>query len=379
MLVKQYTSKNKKDFDLLDISNIGFNPDLILVFGSTNRLRDKAVYSILRSKFINSIIFGCSTAGEIAGINVYDESIILNFIKFNSTKIVCSRIEVKKISDSYNLGLRLAENLSKEGLKHVFVLSDGLKINGSELVSGLKTVFKRDVSITGGLAGDGGDMVETLIIGNDYPESGIVSLIGFYGENIEIGYGSYGGWDTFGPDRLITKSRQNILFEMDGKSALDLYKKYLGDHAKGLPATGLLFPLRLQLEGDLSGVVRTVLSVDEKKKSMTFAGNLPEGGYVRLMKANIDRLIDGAMEAAKISKESTKKATPDLAILISCVGRKMVMKQRVEEEIEGVNDVLGKNTIQTGFYSYGEISPFNKAVDCQLHNQTMTITTITEK
>jgi hypothetical protein len=166
---------------------------------------------------------------------------------------------------------------------------------------------------------------------------------------------------------------------VDGKSALGLYKTYLGEHANGLPATGLLFPLSLRIGGGETGVVRTILSVDESNQSMTFAGDVPEGAYVRLMKANFDRLIDGAIGAARTSAQSLGTMSPELAVLISCVGRKLVLKQRIEEEVEGVRDVLGRHTVLTGFYSYGEISPFNPSARCELHNQTMTITAFAEQ
>jgi hypothetical protein len=170
-----------------------------------------------------------------------------------------------------------------------------------------------------------------------------------------------------------------VLYEMDGNSALELYKKYLGEHASGLPATGLFFPLSIRTSAGTAGVVRTILSVNEEEQSMTFAGDIPEGAFARLMKANFDRLIDGAIGAAKTSYQALGSASPDLAILISCVGRKLVLKQRVEEEVEGVRDILGSHTVLTGFYSYGEISPFTPDTKCTLHNQTMTITTFLEK
>jgi hypothetical protein len=176
----------------------------------------------------------------------------------------------------------------------------------------------------------------------------------------------------------VTKSSGNVLFEMDGKSALGLYKTYLGPHAEGLPATGLLFPLKLREVGKADGVVRTILSVNEDAQSLTFAGDMPEGAYVQLMKANFDRLIDGAVGAARISQQAVGGESPELAILISCVGRKMVLGQRIEEEVEGVRDVLGPRPTLTGFYSYGEISPFTPNAACELHNQTMTITTFRE-
>jgi hypothetical protein len=198
-----------------------------------------------------------------------------------------------------------------------------------------------------------------------------------YGDRLKVGFGSLGGWDAFGPERVVTRSKANILYELDGQPALALYKKYLGDHAKDLPASGLLFPLSLKTSAGDS-VVRTILGVNEAEDSLTFAGDMPQGGHARLMKANFDRLIDGAIGAAQTSYAAIGSTSPELALLISCVGRKLVLKQRIEEEVEGVREVLGPEAVLAGFYSYGEISPFNPSAKCELHNQTMTITTLSE-
>jgi hypothetical protein len=170
-----------------------------------------------------------------------------------------------------------------------------------------------------------------------------------------------------------------VLYERDGQSALALYKRYLGEHAKDLPASGLLFPLSLRTREDVPPVVRTILSVNEADQSMTFAGDVPEGGYVRLMKANFDRLIDGAVGAGRVSARALADTRAELALLISCVGRRMVLRQRVEEEVEGVRDIVGPTAAIAGFYSYGEISPFTPKARCELHNQTMTVTTLSER
>jgi hypothetical protein len=257
------------------------------------------------------------------------------------------------------------------------VISDGKCVNGSELVSGLTEHLPLGVTLTGGLAGDGDRFQETLVIWDGPPEPNKVALVGLYGNRLKVGFGSLGGWDAFGPERLITRSAGNILYELDGQPALELYKKYLGEYAKDLPASGLLFPLSLRTAAGES-LVRTILGVSETEYSLTFAGDMPQGGRARLMKANFDRLIDGAVGAAQTSYGALGKASPELALLISCVGRKLVLKQRVEEEVEGVRDVLGQETILAGFYSYGEISPFTPSAKCELHNQTMTITTLSE-
>lgn len=352
--------------------------DLVLVFASTAILKNRLQLDLVRSKNPESLIIGCSTSGEIQDTEVTDETMVMTSIQFNKTKLKKAHIPLTPDIDSKSAGISLAKELLGESLKHVFVLSSGLNINGSELVKGLMSQLPEAVSITGGLAGDGIRFEETYILNDGKPEKESIVAIGFYGNHIHIGFGSLGGWDPFGPERLVTKSSGNVLYEVDNKSALDLYKRYLGEHAAGLPATGLLFPLSLREETGQEGKVRTILSVNEEQQSMTFAGDVPEGAFVRLMKANFDRLIDGAIGATRIANQALGKQPPELAILISCVGRKMVLQQRIEEEVEGAREVLGDKTTLAGFYSYGEISPFGPEEPCALHNQTMTVTTFSE-
>jgi hypothetical protein len=287
-------------------------------------------------------------------------------------------LELEHTEDSHTAGRALADELAGPELTHLLVFSDGLAVNGSELTRGLVDGLPDGVQVTGGLAGDGRRFHETLIVdAADVAPRKVVAL-GLYGERLAVGCGSLGGWDPFGPERLITRSEGNLLFELDGRPALELYVKYLGEYAAGLPANALLFPLSLRSDIGDAPVVRTVLSIDEAAGSMTFAGDLPEGQYARLMKANFERLIDGAHDAAGSALASIGSRPPELALLISCVGRKMVLQQRIEEEVEVVREVLGPTTTLAGFYSYGEIAPFSPTASCELHNQTMTITTLLE-
>ncbi len=354
------------------------SPQLVLLFGGSNALQSEQAMNDLRSRWPDAVILGCSTAGEIHDVQVSDETLVATAVQFDDTQISLVETGIDERTDSRAAGAKLGQTLKQDGLVHVFVLSDGLVVNGSELVKGLTAELPDDVTVTGALSGDGGRFEETLVVCGQSIDPHKVVALGLYGANLNVGYASLGGWDPFGPERLVTRSDGNVLYELDGKSALDLYKEYLGEHADGLPATGLLFPLTVRDGDDSTPVVRTILAVDEEAQSMTFAGDVPEGAYARLMRANFERLIDGAADAARSCFEALGSMTPELAILISCVGRKMVLKQRVEEEVEAVRSVLGDSTVLTGFYSYGEISPFNTRGKCELHNQTMTITVLSE-
>jgi len=362
---------------------------LVLVFGATAALRRPELIARICGDYPAAHILGCSTAGEICGTQVSDDSLVVTAVHFEHTQLRSVQVDLGQTPDSFSAGERAASTLPAsvrdegtgvlEKLAHVLVLSDGLKVNGSEFVAGMVKHLPEDVTVTGGLAGDGARFAETLVFRGDAPTAGSIAALGLYGSRLKVGFGSLGGWDSFGPERLITRSKANVLYELDGQSALGLYKQYLGEHAKGLPATGLLFPLSVRGESSETPVVRTILSVDEATQSMTFAGDVPEGACARLMKANFDRLIDGATGAAKTSCLALDSGTTELAILISCVGRKLVLKQRIEEEVEAVRDVLGPGATLAGFYSYGEISPFTPGARCELHNQTMTITALSER
>jgi hypothetical protein len=353
------------------------NAGLVLCFGAKSLLTGKPVFQMLKEKFPSATIAICSTSGEIFHTEVMDETLSITAIEFEKTKVVPRQININAAENSYEAGKALIRQFEPAGLTYIFVLSDGSHVNGSELVRGMNEIAGEQVLITGGLAGDGSNFSSTLVGLDNNPEEGLIAGIGFYGENLQVQHGSQGGWETFGLEKMVTRSVANELFEIENYSALELYKQYLGPEAEGLPGSALLFPLAVKLPGSEEPVVRTILSIDDKKGSMIFAGDIPEGSKVRFMKANFDKLTNAASGAASLTHDQ-ETVSPDLALLISCVGRKLILKSRTEEEVEAVNEVFGHQTLLSGFYSYGEISPLKKGGQCALHNQTMTITTFHE-
>jgi hypothetical protein len=351
---------------------------LVLVFGASDRLDDSGALRHLLEVHPRSHLIGCSTAGEILDTSISDGSLAVAVCRFEATTLRSIAIPVADSSESGSAGRRIGEALAGPELRGVLVISDGLQVNGSELLRGLNQVLAPSVVVTGGLAGDGARFHRTWVMSGGVPTPSLVAAVGLYGEHVRIGHGSKGGWDIFGPERLITRSEGNVLYEIDGRPALALYKEYLGERALGLPATALLFPLALRRSRtDEKSLVRTILSVDETQQSLTFAGDVPQGHLCQLMRANFDRLIEGASEAARLTTAGSRADGACLAIAISCVGRRLVLGQRTEEEIEAAKEALPAGAQLIGFYSYGEISPYAEG-QCDLHNQTMTLTTISE-
>lgn len=353
------------------------NP-LVLIFANRMLLEQEKVVNDIRQEFpYEHLVFG-STSGEIIDTNVFDDSIVVTAIEFEKSSFEIRTANIFDYNkDAKILGEQLYQTISKENLKHLFVLSEGSFVNGSSLIEGLEANIQNAIPISGGMCGDDAKFEKTLASYKVNPKDGEVILIGFYGETLEISFASFGGWSTFGPERIITKSDANVLYEIDGQPALDLYKKYLGEKANQLPQASLLYPLNVTPEGKTKPVVRTILGIDNEKQSMTLAGDVPVNSKVQLMMASVDAIAEGASEAAKLAMKN-RKDNPQLALLVSCVGRKLVMNQRVEEEIDCVREVVGAATAITGFYSYGEMAPFSGNTFCDLHNQTMTLTLISE-
>ena len=377
MRVQQVILTTNQDWTPLEVLR-AMDPDGLLVYGAVSWFEPGDLHAVVREHIPRARLLGCSTAGEISRDGVSSGACVVTALKFVRTRLRSVTLPVPRMEDSFPAGLCLGQALAAPDLQAVLVYGPGVAVNGSALVAGLTQGLGRAVTITGGLAGDDGAFARTWVLGDEGVSDRNAVALGLYGSSLLLGHGSYGGWLPFGPARRVTRVQGNVLQELDGEPALTIYKRYLGDHAKDLPASGLLFPFLMEdVDSSGRGLIRTILGVDEVSGSLILAGEVPQGAQLKLMQASTDRLIDGAEHAAEAALALAPPADV-LAILVSCVGRKLVMGSRVDDEVEAVGDVLGPRPVLTGFYSNGEICPAGEAGPCQLHNQTMTITTMGE-
>ncbi len=352
---------------------------LAVLFGGMTSVECGSAIADIACRIPHATLVGCSTAGEIRGRSVDDATLTLAVARFASSRMCKVALPIAAGDDAWAVGCRLGDSLRAPDLRAVFVLSDGLHVNGSRLAAGLAATLPASVAVTGGLAADGDRFGVTWVIADGAPVARHVAAVGFYGDRLRVGTGCEAGWSPFGPERRVTRSTRNVLHELDGKPALALYKSYLGERAAGLPAAALLFPLSIRRdEDDAHPVIRTILGVDEVAQSLTFAGDVPEGFLARLMRTNVERLIESAGLAAKAAAQGFAPESTPLAIAVSCVGRRLVLGERTDEEVESVAEALPRGAGQVGFYSYGEMSPRGMGGACDLHNQTMTVTLLDE-
>lgn len=359
------------------------DPDahLVLAFGPTATLSDAGALASVQRRYPGAHVVGASTGGQIQGARVSDGALVTTAVAFDGSAAEVVTAEVRDGEAGEALGRRLATQVRQRDvagrpLVHVFALADGLAINASAVASGIEAALPEGVGVSGGLAGDDDRFERTVLWADSLLDGPSVLAVAFYGETLRVGVGAAGGWDTFGIDRRVTKSDGNVLVELDGRPALDLYEQYLGPYAAELPASGLRFPLAIRAEGTDYELVRTLLGVDREARTVRFAGDVPEGATARLMRSSTDRLIDGAHDAAGRAADMLG-TSPQLGLLVSCVGRKWTMGERIEEEVEEASAALG-GAPSVGFYSYGELAPAAGGGRCEFHNQTMTVTALAE-
>jgi hypothetical protein len=349
---------------------------LVLVFASKATIKHEYTsIPFLKSNFPNAEIVLSSTAGEIYNDLIHEKSILISAFEFKSTEIKTISQELIE-NNNFKNGKDMAKFLNSADLRFVMIFSDGMKTYGKHLIDGVNSIFSSNVIVSGGMSGDDGLFKETYLGLNDSPKPNNIVMVGFYGDQLKVSNSAKGGWEVFGQKRKVTKSKANILYEIDGNPALDLYEKYLGNFAKDLPGSALLYPFKIIYPNDTVSVIRTILSIDRETKSLIFAGDIPEGTDMYLMHTNKKGLVNGAIEAIDCALKEINN--PELAIAVSCIGRKQVMKEWAEDEIDAIRSKTS-NIPLIGFYSYGEFSTSLIDGKCHLHNETMCVTLLREE
>ena len=364
--------------DILDL-DIGFNPQVIFLFVSLNFKDVESVIEEIKAKYEKSIIIGGTTSGEIIDQEVIDDTVVLAAVKFHKTKLKLYSGNLSSDSSTgYSSGEIFAKKIDQENLKHIFLLSDAQTLSAANLLKGMNNELKPSISVTGGLASRNSFTDSNFIIDNGKIKQNSVIALALYGDSLQVSYNAQGGWDSYGVECLVTKSRENRILEINEQPALNFYRAHVDSKVlENFDDDGFNYPIKVRNEEHSFPVMRVLLAVDQEEESLIMSEEISVGSYVRLMKGNIDRLINGAENSAKIIAEQSNH-NHQLAILISCSGRRKVMGELVSEEIEAVTDQFPKNTETIGFYSYGEISPFFGFSKTSLHNLTMCITTFSE-
>ena len=352
-------------------------PDACWLFCASQAGLEKMLQGICEGAGTDRIV-GCTTAGEISSEGLSVNSAVLGGIA--SDQIDFEIVAVGDLGqDSQLAGRRLADAFSAEP-QYVQIFSDGLTGNGCALLRGIADVLGDHVPVSGGAAGDNGEFRETFQFSNGRIHRDAVCAIGFYGD-LRLGTSVSSGWVPIGLAKQVTKARGGVVYELNGEPALNVYQRFLGQHAQKLPAIGVEYPLGFSLPGGPADhedlfVLRATMSVDRKARAITFAGEIPEGVMVNLTCGDRPSILQAAQTAARNAQSAIVEADPEIIFCFSCMARKIVLGRRTKEEIEAVRSELGRQVPMVGFYSYGEFSPVGPAARNYMHNESITLSVL---
>ena len=336
---------------------------LIQVFSS---ILDESVLKQLFNDILSIIpqakIIGTTTDGEILNNLVTTDKIVISVTSFEKATLNVAIQENN--NDSFSCGEELAKKLVKEDTKVLFLFSDGLHTNGETFLNGVKKISK-DITLAGGMAGDTGHFEATYIFCNDGVISNGAVGISVNTDSLYIKTSYSFNWQEIGKILTVTKAKDNRVYEIDGKSAVDIYAQYLGDDIAGsLPAVGIEFPLIISRDG--VKIARAVLGKGDDG-SLTFAGNLAVGDEVRFGYGNSDMILQESVK----TEDDFSSFSAETIFIYSCMARRRFLEEAISLELTPLANIAPTS----GFFTYGE---FFKAKKCELLNQTMTVIAMSE-
>lgn len=365
----------------------GQDPSLLLVFVSTSAFHQEELVKLLQAKCPQAVLVGCSTAGEISSVSgSRDNSLVLMALAGDGIRFVPG-VGTDMNVDPRKAGRMLAEDIAKkangEKPKACLIFPDGLAGNGADVVRGILDVFGQEFMVAGGSAGDDYHFKQTYEYLGETVLSNSVVGVGLFGE-FSFGIGVRHGWIPIGNSRIATKSQGNILYELDGKPALEIYEDYFGkdrvliDPNEPFAKLAVTYPLGIPTPNKDGYLIRDPISVNEQG-AITCAAEIPEGSEVFLMIGSREEAIEAANDAAHKALSQLQGKSPKAAILFNCIARKKLFMQKKEEEIAVIRSVLGQSVPLIGFYTYGEQAPLGgEVVTCSFHNETDVIFLLAE-
>jgi hypothetical protein len=368
------------------LAHLPDTPDVLIIFGST-RFDHRKLLEGIKSVAGQVPMVGGTTAGEISTSGFSTQSVVLMAL---SSKDLCFTTGIGKnmSQDEAACGLSLIDDIrskkSFEDAHSLILFPNGMGGDGAKLIQGLHSTLGSDFEIVGGYLGDDERFKYTYQYydGKVYKDA-IPGLLVSGKNSFRTGIGVRSGFESIGNRFYCTEAEGNVVKKFDGESALSLYKEFLGEErSQRLPGICLEYPFglideKVSIAGKEYFQLRCGLAVDHQEDSITLAASIPEGSAITLTTASRGDIINGAMLAAKQAKDCLKGAKPAAIFMFSCVGRKLVLGRRTQEEVLAVKEILGEEVPLIGFYTYGEIGPIDKMkrdlAPTKFHNETVVL------
>jgi len=349
-----------------------FKPTLAISFGSVKC--DLAEYVKIFNRH-DIKLFGASSAGEFINEDHTEESIVVLLLDMDPTAFMVYHQEAD-FSTSFSAGHKLAEFGLNKFKNPIFLVTFSMTVNGEGVIAGVHDLIPRE-RIFGGMAGDDFAMKATYSFTNDrISPSSLTGLI-LDGDKIQVDGVAFCGWEPIGGKNRITRSKDNVVYEINEQPAMEVVKQVFGEFYETLDNHDVLmgaaqYPFQMIKDGKY--VLRAALYSNEEDGSLFLAGPVEEGQEFRFSVAPGFEVIEDTVN--KFKEYANNKPKPEALILFSCKARHMSLGPLVEDELAGIHEIWGKDMI--GFFTYGEIG-MDTDGKTNFYNETCSLVMISEK
>ena len=320
---------------------------------------------------------GCTTDGELSTDLAFTEESVLIALFASDTATFRSGVGhgLSTTPESATSAAVASAAFGAEKPALVFVVSDGLTGSGDAVISGLRTALGADVPIVGGAAGDKRRLRATFQLHPQGVSQDSVAVLAVYGP-LQVSTGVESGWEPLGKRVRVTKSSGHVVHGIDGKSALEFYRHYMGEYTRG--ATMPAYPLGVWPQNGDPFYVRSPIFIQEDTGSVIFSGAVAEGSEVQMMQVDRPNIGKGARASIAAAIGSVPGGAPSVVFVVSCTTRNEMLGTQVSEEARIVQAGAGDVPI-FGFYAYGEYAPAGPHQPALFHNETCVTVAIGER
>lgn len=355
-----FTAGRDAAADLL--AELGRAPDLVILFSSA-RYDAARVLEGVHSRLPAAVpLVGCSAYAEIDNEQALTSSVVAMGLVLEGIEVRTFQVAGRGV-DSFAAGRDAGRGLREFAPDLVITFPDVLTMNATRFLLGLQDALGKGMPIVGGASADDGAFKATYQIHGREALSGGAVGVALKGP-LTIVTAAKSGYTPVGATHASTRVENgNVLLEIDGRPALDIYRDYLGERVAQMPAVSIEFPIAVVggIEGaprradDELLLVRAILGVDEARGALLLGGDVPEGAAIRVTRATKEDVVRGAEEATMTALEAMP--APEVALIFSCMSRKSVLGPRFKDECRASFARLPEGLPKIGFYTFGELSP----------------------
>jgi hypothetical protein len=343
----------------------GLQPQAGILFAAID-FEHQLILDCINKAFPGIELIGGTTDGEMSSVLGFQQDSLTLMLFYAEEIEFCAEVGRTVSQNPEKTAQQTVETakmrLSKP-LRLCITTPESLTTSASSILDGLKLALA-EIPVLGGTTGDQTQIQRTYQFFKTEVLTDSVPIL-LIGGNLLFSHGISSGWGPIGKCGLVTKVEKNVIYEIDGKPALDFYHYYFDKFA-----ADVAYPLAIFPPGEKTFFLRSALTDDPISGSISVAADVPEGSTIQITEATQNGIISASKTSFDQAWNAYPGKEPVAALFFSCAWRRFILGTQTKEEHRAISNALAVPLPSCGFYTYGEISPLREHGPTFFHNTT---------